>query len=125
MRTEASWIGGPRHSSHSGSALDLTWLDGLNPADPTLVTPQGLLPYFQRDEVHGLIAGIAERLPGSRLVFDVVPEAMLDLVRRTSGRERELAVEFLGAGFGDDHPPVGVAAQEGIRNTPAQPTSRT
>jgi O-methyltransferase involved in polyketide biosynthesis len=85
---------GPRQSSHCGSALDLSWLDGLDPADPILVTAQGLLPYFQRDQVHGLIAGIAERLPGSLLVFDVVPKVMLHLVRRTSGQERELAVEL-------------------------------
>jgi O-methyltransferase involved in polyketide biosynthesis len=85
---------GPRQSSHTGSALDLNWVDGLDPTDPILVTAQGLLPYFQRDQVHELIAGIAERLPGSLLVFDVVPEAMLELVRRTSGRERELAVEL-------------------------------
>jgi O-methyltransferase involved in polyketide biosynthesis len=85
---------GPRRSSHSGSALDLRWSDRLNPADPILVTAQGLLPYFQRDQVHGLIARIAERLPGSLLIFDAVPEAMLDMVRRTSGRERELAVQL-------------------------------
>jgi len=85
---------GPRQSSHWGSALDLRWLDGLDPADPILVTAQGLLPYFPRDQVHGLIAGIAERLPGSLLIFDVVPEVMLDLARRTSGRERDLAVEL-------------------------------
>ena len=85
---------GPRQSSHSGSALDLDWLDRLNPADPVLVTAQGLFPYFQRDQVHGLIAEIAERLPGSLLVFDVVPEAMLEMVRRASGRERDLAVEL-------------------------------
>ncbi len=86
---------GPRQSSHRGSALDLDWLDRLDPVDPILVTAQGLLPYFQRDQVHDLIAGIAERLPGSLLVFDVVPEAMLNLVRRASGRERDLAVELL------------------------------
>ena len=83
---------GPRQSTHSGSALDLTWLDQLDPADPILVTAQGLLPYFQRDQVHELIAAIAARLPGSALVFDVVPEAMLATVRRASGRERDLAV---------------------------------
>jgi hypothetical protein len=64
----------------------------LNPIDPILVTAQGLLPYFQRDQVYDLIAGIAERLPGSLLVFDVVPTAMLNFVRRASGRERDLAV---------------------------------
>jgi O-methyltransferase involved in polyketide biosynthesis len=85
---------GSRQSSYSGSALDLRWLDGLNPAAPILVTAQGLLPYFHRDQVHGLIAGIAERLPGSLLVFDVVPEMMLNMVRRASGRERDLAVEW-------------------------------
>jgi O-methyltransferase involved in polyketide biosynthesis len=85
---------GPRQSSHRGSALDLDWLDRLDPTDPILVTAQGLLPYFQRDQVHDLIAGIAERLPGSLLVFDAVPEAMLNLVRRASGRERDLAVEW-------------------------------
>jgi O-methyltransferase involved in polyketide biosynthesis len=85
---------GPRQSSHAGSVLDLRWVDGLDPADSVLVTAQGLLPYFQRDQVHGLISGIAEGLPGSLLVFDVVPEAMLSMVRRTSGRERDLAVEL-------------------------------
>lgn len=85
---------GPRQSSHRGSALDLEWLDGLNAADPILVTAQGLFPYFERDQVHQLIADIAERLPGSLLVFDVVPETMLAMVRRGSGRERDLAVEL-------------------------------
>ena len=85
---------GPRQSSHRGSALDLDWLDRLDPTDPILVTAQGLLPYFQRDQVHEVIAEIAERLPGSLLVFDVVPEVMLDMVRRTSGREGDLAVEL-------------------------------
>ncbi|HEX5194699.1 MAG TPA: class I SAM-dependent methyltransferase [Solirubrobacteraceae bacterium] len=85
---------GPRQASHWGSALDLGWLGGLDPADQVLITAQGLLPYFQRKQVHGLIAGIAERLPGSLLVFDVVPEVMLELARRTSGREGELAVEL-------------------------------
>ena len=85
---------GPRRSSHRGSALDMAWLDGLDPADAILITAQGLLPYFQREQVHGLIAGVAERLPGSLLVFDVVPKVMLHLVRRTSGRERDLAVEL-------------------------------
>ncbi|HTT31265.1 MAG TPA: class I SAM-dependent methyltransferase [Solirubrobacteraceae bacterium] len=85
---------GPRRSSHCGSALDLEWVASLNPADKVLVTAQGLLPYFQRDQVYTLIAALAERLPGSLLVFDVVPVAMLNVVRRGSGRERDLAVEL-------------------------------
>jgi O-methyltransferase involved in polyketide biosynthesis len=83
---------GPRQRSHSGSALDPDWLDELDPAEPVLITAQGLLMYFQRDEVHGLIAEIARRLPGATFVFDVVPEKMLELVGRARGDERDQAV---------------------------------
>jgi O-methyltransferase involved in polyketide biosynthesis len=85
---------GPRQRSRAGSALDLVWLDDLDPAAPVLVTAQGLLPYFQRNEVHELVAAIAERLPGSSFVFDVVPETMLDLLRRLPGRESDQAIEL-------------------------------
>jgi O-methyltransferase involved in polyketide biosynthesis len=84
----------PRLGSYAGSALDLGWLDQLDPAQPLLVSAQGLFPYFQRDEVHELIAAIADRLPGSSLVFDVVPEKMLELVRRRPGPERDQAIEL-------------------------------
>jgi O-methyltransferase involved in polyketide biosynthesis len=96
---------GPRQRSYAGSALELNWLDQLDqldqldPVAPVLVTAQGLLPYFQRSEVHELIAGIAERLPGSLFVFDVVPERMLELVRRMSGPERDQAVELWSWSF--------------------------
>ena len=85
---------GLRQGTYAGSALGLGWLDQLDPAEPVLVTAQGLLVYFQRDEVHGLIAAIAERLPGSSFVFDVVPEKMLELARRLPGREADQAVEL-------------------------------
>lgn len=84
----------PRQRSHGGSALDLRWLDDLDPTAPALVTAQGLFPYFEREQVHDLIGAIAERLPGRSLVFDVVPEKMLEVVRKTSGRERDQAVEL-------------------------------
>ncbi len=90
---------GPRQRSHAGSALELDWLDQLDPAAPVLVTAQGLFPYFQRGEVHELIAALAGRLPGSLLVFDVVPEKMLELVRKTSGPERDQAVELWSWSF--------------------------
>jgi O-methyltransferase involved in polyketide biosynthesis len=83
-----------RQQSHSGSALDLAWVDEVEPGASALVTAQGLLPYFAREQVHALIAALAERLPGSSFVFDVVPEKMLELVRKASGRERDQAVEL-------------------------------
>ena len=90
---------GPRQRAWAGSALDLDWAGQLDPAAPVLVTAQGLFPYFQRAEVHELIAAIARRLPGSLLVFDVVPAKMLELVRRTSGPERDQAVELWSWSF--------------------------
>jgi O-methyltransferase involved in polyketide biosynthesis len=85
---------GPRQASHAGSALDLGWLDQLDPAAPVLVTAQGLLPYFQRHQVHELIAAIAERLPGSLFVFDAVPDKMLEFVRKTPGPDSDQAVQL-------------------------------
>lgn len=84
----------PRLKLHSGSALDLGWADLLAAETPVLITAQGLLPYFDRDEVHELIAALAERFPGASFVFDVVPARMLELVRRASGRESDQAVEL-------------------------------
>ena len=81
-----------RLQSHSGSALELGWIDDLDHRAAVLVTAQGLLPYFERDQVHALIASMAERLPGSSFVFDVVPLRMLEVIRRTSGNERDQAV---------------------------------
>jgi O-methyltransferase involved in polyketide biosynthesis len=106
---------GPRQTSCCGSALAPAWLDALDPAAPILVTAQGLFPYFKRDQVHALIARIAVRLPGSRLVFDVVPRAMLELVRRGSGRERDLAVELWTWLF-DPHERDAVAGLAGVEN---------
>lgn len=84
----------PRQECYAGSALDLGWLDQLDPARPVLLSAQGLFPYFQRDEVHELIAVIADRLPGSSLIFDVVPQKMLELVRRLPAPERDQAIEL-------------------------------
>ena len=83
-----------RQQSHAGSALDLGWIAQVEPSAPVLVTAQGVLPYFEREQVHALLAAMAERLPGSSLVFDVVPERMLELVRKASGSERDQALEL-------------------------------
>jgi O-methyltransferase involved in polyketide biosynthesis len=93
---------GPRQRSHAGSALELDWLDDLEPATPALVTAQGLFVYFQRDQVHELIAALARRLPGASLLFDVVPEKMLEMVRRWPGREGSQASKLWKWGFNSE-----------------------
>ena len=78
---------GLRQRSHAGSVLEMDWLDQLDPANPVLVTAQGLFVYFEREQVHELIAAMAQRLPGAALIFDVVPEKMREMVRRFPDRE--------------------------------------
>jgi O-methyltransferase involved in polyketide biosynthesis len=85
---------GARLASFAGSALDPGWLERLEPSEPVLVTAQGLLPYFRREEVHGLIAMLAGRLPGRSLVFDAVPVKMRELVEKAPARQRDQALEL-------------------------------
>jgi O-methyltransferase involved in polyketide biosynthesis len=63
----------PRRRSWAGSALDHGWMDEVDPARGVLVTAQGLLMYFPREDAHGLIAACAGRFPGGAMVFDAVP----------------------------------------------------
>jgi O-methyltransferase involved in polyketide biosynthesis len=70
----------PRGRAVAASALDPGWMDGLDP-ETTLVTAQGLLMYFERDEVHGLLREMARRLPGATLVFDTAPEWLAERSR--------------------------------------------
>ena len=90
---------GPRQRSHAGSALETEWLDQLDPASPVLVTAQGLFMYFQREQVHELIAAMAQRLPGAALIFDVVPEKLREIVRRFPDRESTQAGRLWSWGF--------------------------
>lgn len=74
----------PRRRSLACSALDLRWMDevdggagGAVAPEDVLVTAQGLLMYLPPAEVKGLIAAVAERFPGGRLLFDALPRAMV------------------------------------------------
>jgi O-methyltransferase involved in polyketide biosynthesis len=60
------------------SALDQAWMDEIDSSRGVLITAQGLLMYFQPDQVHGLIARCRERFPGAELVFDAIPRLVAD-----------------------------------------------
>jgi O-methyltransferase involved in polyketide biosynthesis len=92
---------GPRQRSRPGSALDIDWLHLLDSGEPALVTAQGLLMYFQRPQVHELIASIAEQLRGASMIFDAVPKKMLDMVRRLP-RDGDRAAELWSWTFDPD-----------------------
>jgi O-methyltransferase involved in polyketide biosynthesis len=77
---------GDRQRVHAGSALDLSWMDDVDPSAGVLVTAQGLLMYFQPAEAEGLIAAVAERFPGGRMIFDAItPLVNRQVVRQLRG----------------------------------------
>jgi O-methyltransferase involved in polyketide biosynthesis len=57
----------------AASALDPVWMDAVDPSCGVFVVAQGLLMYLAPERVRQLFAGIADRFPGSELVFDAIP----------------------------------------------------
>jgi len=56
------------------SALDLRWMNAVDPSQGVCIVAQGLLMYLEPASVQTLLVSIAERFPGACLVFDVVPK---------------------------------------------------
>jgi O-methyltransferase involved in polyketide biosynthesis len=57
----------------AASALDPVWMDAVDPSSGVFIVAQGLLMYLAPERVRELFAGIADRFPGSEIVFDVIP----------------------------------------------------
>lgn len=56
------------------SALDRAWMDAVDePGRGVFITAEGLLMYFEREDVLALVADCARRFPGGRLMFDSIP----------------------------------------------------
>jgi O-methyltransferase involved in polyketide biosynthesis len=72
---------GPRNRVLAGSAADAQWTAQVDRERPVIITAQGLLPYFEPDEVHRMLTAWARLLPGAWLLFDAVT-AQLQAVRR-------------------------------------------
>jgi O-methyltransferase involved in polyketide biosynthesis len=62
-----------RRRTIAGSALDFAWMDAVDASRGVLITAQGLLMYFPREDAHRLITACARQFPGAALVFDAVP----------------------------------------------------
>ncbi len=63
----------PRHRILARSALDDAWMEQVDQTHAVLISAQGLLMYFQPDEVHRLIERSGERFPGAVMLFDAMP----------------------------------------------------
>lgn len=61
------------HRHVSLSALDRDWFDEVPTDRPIFISAQGLFMYFAEDEVQNLIADLAKRFRGARLMFDTIP----------------------------------------------------
>jgi O-methyltransferase involved in polyketide biosynthesis len=55
------------------SALDLSWLDEVDPRRGVYVTAQGLFMYFHQGDVRRLFTAVVERFAGVELMFDFIP----------------------------------------------------
>ena len=73
---------GPRYRTLAGSAADAEWTAQVDRERPVIITAQGLLPYFERDEVHRLLTEWARLLPGAWLLFDAVTPHLQEIRRR-------------------------------------------
>ena len=62
------------HRFVSRSVIDFGWLDELPACAPTslLIMAEGLLMYFEVDQVRALIDQLKQRFPGATFAFDVV-----------------------------------------------------
>jgi len=74
---------GPRNRTMAGSAADAEWTAQVDRERPVIITAQGLLPYFERDEVHRMLTAWARRLPGAWLLFDAVTPLMQAVRQRS------------------------------------------
>lgn len=66
------------------SALDYSWMDGVDTSDGVFITTEGLLMYLQPEEALGLIAECAKRFPGGQMMFDLPPVFFASWIRRGS-----------------------------------------
>jgi O-methyltransferase involved in polyketide biosynthesis len=64
------------------SALDEGWMDEVDSSRGVLLTAQGLLMYFTRDQVYGLIDACRKRFPGGGLIFDAIPRWLSERSQR-------------------------------------------
>ena len=76
---------GEREENLAFDLKDTRWLDAVrsDSADGTVLFAAGLFYYFTTEEVRTLVAEIARRFPGGRLVFDAADKAAVRLMLKT------------------------------------------
>jgi O-methyltransferase involved in polyketide biosynthesis len=63
----------PRFRHVAASALDPVWMDEVVPSSGVFIVAQGLLMYLHPERVQQLFTSLADRFPGTEIMFDTVP----------------------------------------------------
>jgi O-methyltransferase involved in polyketide biosynthesis/precorrin-6B methylase 2 len=107
----------PNRYSIRSSALDFTWMDQISErgGQPYLFLAEGVLPYFELQDVKCLVMALGERFPGAELVFDALPPGFVRWMRWHPALRATKA--RLGWGLGDSlelerwHPGIRLISQ--------------
>ena len=76
-------LGAPeRDELIAGDAFDLSWADGINTSQPTLIIVSGVFQYFHNADVLGFIADAKKVFTDAELVFDATNTKGLEYVNR-------------------------------------------
>ncbi len=67
------------------SALDLSWIDEVNPSRKLFITAQGLLMYFNEAQVKTLLSEIFAYIPCVEIMFDTIPHWFSKMTTRPKG----------------------------------------
>lgn len=89
------------------SALDRSWFD-LVETEQVIITAEGLLMYLPPEEVYTLLADLAQRFPGGRLLFDGIPPWFAERTAKGVSLAR-------GASYRLPHMPFGLTIAEARR----------
>ncbi|CAM3560732.1 class I SAM-dependent methyltransferase [Smaragdicoccus niigatensis] len=71
----------PRCRYLAKSALDFSWMDDIDATD-VFVSAQGLLMYFEPEDVERLVTAVIERFPGVELLFDSIPPMFSEMTKK-------------------------------------------
>lgn len=74
-----------RHRHIAASAMDESWYDEVPDGRSVYITAQGLLMYFEEEEVKQHLISLSKRFPGAWYAFDAIPRWMSRLSVRPGG----------------------------------------
>ncbi len=89
----------------SKSALDLTWLDEVDDSRGVFITAQGLLMYFEPNEVERLFTAVVTRFPNADWMFDTVPRWFSKKTLKGFGKTRDYTAPRMPWGVDRDEIP--------------------